>query len=545
MSKKKPESPFTGIFAPTTKVIHYEVTDSSGRTHRVRETIDISINGKTGGTVSVSGRLEDGSAFKNIKPGEVLVLKNDGTEVDIIELAQNSSEREQAWHTEINNIRAKISNDKDKSEKFEKALVDNGRFDAAAGGGNINDIPIEPKEVNTNDGEENKNKGPDLVTPAQIFSNPMFNDEQLKYPIDMMVGSADGKFVGSQDYMYIEQFSYSPPQPGGDDGVDTSLAKNITEGLERRSNIGSRTIVGEETYKDRYGAEQFKTTSTEERFGSCFLPIPNRLDVSNGVNWGEGRANAVEMGAFSAATGQLRNMLTEGKGLSDLIGNTTIQTSKTFGALKEDLQNQEDGAATSANILNAVIARSVLSRIGINVDVDQFITRQTGAAINPNLELLFGGPQLRTFSFNFDFAPNSTEEAVMVRKIQRWFRQGMLPHKRNANASRTLFLGSPNIFRLCYMNNSRRIKGLNTFKICALTSCQVSFTPDGVYQSYEDKDAFSMPVRSTMGLTFNELTPIFANDYNPDLTSNDPSITDLGTNLTGANNSITDDDLGF
>ena len=344
--------------------------------------------------------------------------------------------------------------------------------------------------------------------------------------------------------MYIEQFSYKPPQPGGDEGVDTSLAGNITEGLERRSSIGNNSGTFVTAPEDIYGNPNEQTVSVEERHGSCFLPIPNRLDVSNGVNWGEGRANAVEMGAFSAATGQLRNMLTEGKGLSDLIGNTASQTSKTFGALKEDLQNQEDGAATSANILNAVIARSVLSRIGINVDVDQFITRQTGAAINPNLELLFGGPQLRTFSFNFDFAPNGREEAIMVRKIQRWFRQGMLPHKRNANASRTLFLSSPNIFRLCYMNNSRRIKGLNTFKICALTSCQVSFTPDGVYQSYEDKDAFSMPVRSTMGLTFNELTPIFANDYNPDLTALDPSITDLGTNLTG-NNSITDDDLGF
>lgn len=543
MSKEKPESPFTGIFAPTTKVIHYKITDSSGRTHRVREVLDISINGNTGGTISVSGRLEDGSAFRNIKPGEVLVLR-DGTEVDIIELAQNSSEREEAWHTEINRIRGKIANDTDKSEAFEQALVDNGVFDAAAGGGSINDIAINPKNTNKNNDNESGESETKEVTPQQIFSNPMFNDEQLKYPIDMMVGNADGEFGGSQDYMYIEQFSYAPPQPGGDEGVDTTIAGNITEGLERRSNIGRRTIVGQETYKDRYGVEQFKTSSTEERFGSCFLPIPNRLDVSNGVNWGEGRANALEMGAFSAATGQLSNMLREGKGLSDLIGNTAEQASKTFTALKEDLQNQKAGGATSANILNAVIARSVLSRIGINVDVDQFITRQTGAAINPNLELLFGGPRLRSFSFNFDFAPNSAQEAIMVRKIQRWFRQGMLPHKRNANASRTLFLSSPNIFRLCYMNNSRRIKGLNTFKICALTACQVSFAPDGVYQSYEDKNAFSMPVRSTMGLTFNELTPIFANDYNPDLTAMDPSITDLGTNISGGN-SITDDDLGF
>ena len=153
------------------------------------------------------------------------------------------------------------------------------------------------------------------------------------------------------------------------------------------------------------------------------------------------------------------------------------------------------------------------------------------------------GPQLRTFSFDFNFAPNNREEAVIVRKIMRWFRQGMLP-KKNVVGSGSLFLGSPNVFRLCYRNHNRRIKGLNTFKICALTACQVNFTPDGVYQSYEDEAAASQPVRSTMALTFNELTPIFANDYNTDLNSEDSSIVDLGTNLTD-NNAITDDDIGF
>jgi len=109
----------------------------------------------------------------------------------------------------------------------------------------------------------------------------------------------------------------------------------------------------------------------------------------------------------------------------------------------------------------------------------------------------------------------------------------------------SLFLGSPNVFRLCYKNNNRRIKGLNTFKICALTSVQVDFTPDGVYQSYDDDKGVSQPVRSTMKVDFNELTPIFANDYNlNDEGEQDPSIEDLGTNVRGKN-AFTEDDLGF
>ena len=100
-----------------------------------------------------------------------------------------------------------------------------------------------------------------LVSPQEIFSNAVFK-ENLQYPVDMVVDAG-------QDYMFIEQFAYSPPQPttgssstNPEDvktgGVDTSLARNITQGLERRTNIS-------------------------EAFGTCRLPIPNRLDVSNGV----------------------------------------------------------------------------------------------------------------------------------------------------------------------------------------------------------------------------------------------------------------------
>ena len=121
----------------------------------------------------------------------------------------------------------------------------------------------------------------------------------------------------------------------------------------------------------------------------------------------------------------------------------------------------------------------------------------------------------------------------------------MLPTRSHGTSpSSTLFLGSPNVFRLQYKNRNRRIKGLNVIKICALTACQIDFTPDGTYQSYDDQDSVSMPVRSTMGLTFNELTPIFKDDYTTEDKYRDQSIVDLGNMLTG-DNAINEHDIGF
>jgi hypothetical protein len=84
---------------------------------------------------------------------------------------------------------------------------------------------------------------------------------------------------------------------------------------------------------------------------------------------------------------------------------------------------------------------------------------------------------------------------------------------------------------------------LNLIKLCALTSCQIDFTPDGTYQSYDDSLAVAMPVRSTMGLTFNELTPIFRDDY-INGQSTDPSLMDLGDMIKGED-AINDQDIGF
>ena len=419
-------------------------------------------------------------------------------------------------------------------EGADEALTASGMLDYGQGDESWSNIPLPEGSADGNVDDESFGE----IEPAEIFGNydTIFN-KHLKYPVDMYIGGeANDENEGSQDYIFIEQFLYKAPQAGAQ---KPSYVENDEGNLEDETGLLGDIL--------KRGVSRGSNIIGDPK-GSCILPIPNRLGVSQGVNWGEARANAVQLGAFQATTGATADLLRkggEGAGLVNLVRDGFNQGKSVFNTVSEELRNQ-DGTANAGAVINAVIAKSVLGRIGINVDTEQFLTRETGAAINPNLELLFGGPQLRTFSFVFNFAPNSTEEAKVVRQIQRWFRQGMLPQKTTFGAGgASLFLGSPNVFRVCYKNNKRRIKGLNTFKICACTSVEVDFTPDGVYQSYEDVDARSMPVRSTMKLDFNELTPIFANDYRLDETTvDDQSLADLGMNILG-NNDITEDDLGF
>ena len=534
MSKKK-NTPISiyGKDKALTKTITYKV---DGVTYR--ETIDLdTANGNFGRSLKIE--VQDDYIYP-------------GTEYFVPVTNKETLEKLQKDSARMNAYGIFIKEDLLPRDGAEEAFDASNMKDLAYGDTSWSNIPL-PENTGENDNPKNEDNNDNKIEPKDIFGD--YKDifkKHLKYPIDMFIGkgfkfnagvgeeSEEAGDNGSQDYIFIEQFMYLPPQPRleeppkfEDNEAGRDARTEYTKGL-----IGNVLERGIRRGRNTFG----------DPMGSCILPIPNRLGVSQGVNWGEGRANAVELGAFQAVSGATRNLLgKDGGGLLKLLTDGASQAKSVFNTVSSQLRDN-DGTANAGAVINATIAKSVLSRIGINVDVDQFLTRETGAAINPNLELLFAGPQLRTFSFVFNFAPNSTEEAKVVRMIHRWFRQGMLAQKTtDFGNGGSLFLGSPNVFRLCYKNNTRRIKGLNTFKICALTSVQIDFTPDGVYQSYDDgaDGGVSQPVRSTMKVDFNELTPIFANDYNlNDGDEQDPSIEDLGLNVRGKNK-FTEDDLGF
>ena len=49
----------------------------------------------------------------------------------------------------------------------------------------------------------------------------------------------------------------------------------------------------------------------------------------------------------------------------------------------------------------------------------------TGQVLNPNMELLFQGPTLRTVNFNFKLCPRELDEAGMCRNIIKFFKRNM------------------------------------------------------------------------------------------------------------------------
>jgi hypothetical protein len=158
------------------------------------------------------------------------------------------------------------------------------------------------------------------------------------------------------------------------------------------------------------------------------------------------------------------------------------------------------------NAINVYIAQEAA---GIN----NLLSRVSGGILNPNMELLFNGPQLRPFSFTFRLSPRSETEATQVRKIIRFFKQGMSVKR----ASSDIFLKAPNVFDVRYISyrqNGTEMEhpSIGRIKTCALTGFDVDYTPDGSYMTFNDPKRTMTSYQISM--RFTELEPVTESTFN-------------------------------
>ena len=75
-----------------------------------------------------------------------------------------------------------------------------------------------------------------------------------------------------------------------------------------------------------------------------------------------------------------------------------------------------------------------------------------------------------------------------------------------------LFIKSPHTFFLGYYKGAELQPYMNRFKECALTNLSVQYAPDGPFATFTDGSMTSYGV----SMTFQELEPVFDNDYGDD-----------------------------
>jgi len=278
---------------------------------------------------------------------------------------------------------------------------------------------------------------------------------------------------------------------GNVEGATTGLpgaGKNLYYPLSLQSTKQDRIVFTQIEYSPKTLGTEDNPLKLGERStdrvsqGSVHLPIQGQIGDQNTVTWGNGQLNPAEIALADAFL----------KGVTGKVGDafSSLETS-----MNTVLNNKEGVKGAIATILAG-------QAIGSG---ENLLTRTTGAIINPNVELLFTGPQLRPFTFVFKMSARSKNEGDQIKKIIYFFKKGMAV-KRTKNG---FFLKSPNTFQINYQHLGEDHKAINKIKECALQSCTVNYTPDGYYASHADGNLVSYEIN----LQFSELEPVFYDDY--------------------------------
>ena len=270
------------------------------------------------------------------------------------------------------------------------------------------------------------------------------SNDLLKYPLDLN--------ESEQDFISFTMLEYSPKKYA----ELSTLANTGTIGGRGDRTLGS-TVV---------------------------LPIQPAITDLNTVEWGSDSMNAPELIAASLA-------------LNTILGGPE-------GATKSATEIIDLIGGKGNKDIQTLVATSLA---GAAAGTKGLLTRITGGIVNPNMELLFTGPQLRTFQLNFSLSSREPKESNNIRNIIRFFKQGMSVKRSTTD----LFLQSPHTFQIKYIygKSGEDHPWINRIKECALTACSVNYTPAGSYATFIDGAMTSYEI----GLQFSELEAIYDDDY--------------------------------
>ena len=369
---------------------------------------------------------------------------------------------------------------------------------------------------------EQKNR----VTPYKDPLRKIGGGGVLQYPIDLD--------TDIQDYFEIQIFKYRPAQSlpslsNNNQGYSYNSQGNPTNTTK---NFKGETVPIYGSYyanSNRRGNRQ--NFRLQDLQSTIQLPIPPSIKDMNSVDFAGGTMSGVAAAAFgpvvNSLLGQREGDPTQLENLNDgnFIQQIRAKANNIFnstGKVGNELISEVRDALNNKGFKRVSSVQAIaqaIGALGVNIDVDQAITRSSGAVRNPNLELLFKGPALRNFSFTIRLTPRNTDESKRIRMIVRALKQHSAV-KRNPqlfsgtnDIGSNFLLGTPDVFKLRYIKarTQKDIKGLNKFKTCALNSISVDYTGEvGRFAAYEED---SQPITTIMSLSFTELAPIYDADY--------------------------------
>jgi len=285
--------------------------------------------------------------------------------------------------------------------------------------------------------------------------------EYVQYPSDL---DSEGTrhpyyitfYIATQDLSQFKRPKSKGPAPLSTVDINARATRTLAKNY-KDTNIG----FGRKTSRTTQAIRLYMPDTLSWNFTNQFG------DVSLSGIPGMGIAQAI------ATTPALADSMVEGYKKSGITG------------LLASLNSKEGRAA------GAPLAELVEGVVGVPSGI---LTSALGVAVNPQVDVIYQSPSLRTFNFEFLFAPRNQKEAADVAKIIHLFKFHSAPELLNAGFGR--YFIPPSEFDIEFSVNT-----MGKISTCVLQEVSIDYAPSGATFYWKD----DQPVNTRMVLQFKEL----------------------------------------
>ena len=176
-------------------------------------------------------------------------------------------------------------------------------------------------------------------------------------------------------------------------------------------------------------------------------------------------------------------------------------------AIEKGIDRVRNKFEALGNNMGAIGRQLALDATGqmLNISPNQALSVTTGQIYNPNIELAYNGPGLRTFAFRFKMVPKSAGEATNISNIIREFKTWSAPQLIEGGMYEI-----PHVWQVNFMSGGGMNAFQNTFKPAALTNVTVQ---DNTGLGYYSAHQGGAPISTSLSLTFKEVDVITRRDH--------------------------------
>ena len=304
--------------------------------------------------------------------------------------------------------------------------------------------------------------------PLDPLYNSAYDFDGLYYPRDLG-SSTRGHYivfyinVASQS-SYIKGSSYTGSTMGG--YTDVGI---IEAGGRTAINQDNQAKAGPVSSQNLMSALTVRKTKRITQ--GIALYMPETVNVSYNANWqSENLTDALgQFGKYGVAAAQ-------GIDYAANLGNRT----------------SSNMSASIAEILGDAVS----NKVGLG-NVTDFALFASGVAVNPQLEVLFKGTEMRDFQFDFLFSPFDEEESKNVVAIINTFKFHQAPEVTTSTAGR--YFVPPSEFDIDFFKDGQINDKIHQIGTCVLSGITVDYAPNG-WSTFEN----GMPTQIRMTLQFKE-----------------------------------------